>query len=380
MGTSIGTLTREDIHKTMAKLPNDVKRILTLARREGASDIHLVTNQPPLLRIHGDIVMAEAPPLRSADIRAMCDGLLNDEQRTSFAKTWQLSCSLNDAELGRFRVCMYLHAGTPEMSIRPVVDNIPHRDDLHLPYQVEDLARIASGLILITGPTGSGKTTTMSYIMDQINHERRCKIISIEDPVEYIHKSGKAIVVQQELHTDVKSFASALIHVLRQDPDVICVGEMRDMDTTETALIAAETGHLVIATCHTPNTLQTVERIVSIFPENKQSQIFTQLATCLQGIMAQRLIPSADRSRRCLATELLLMNPAARKHIRDRQLHLLINVIQTGRKQGMHSMDDSLLALYEAGDISYDSALNHAYDTVTMKDRMHREPGDIADQ
>ncbi len=358
----------------MQQLAPDIKRILTLARREQASDIHLVTDKPPLFRIHGDIVMAESPPLRSPDIRAMCDSLLNEEQKKSFDDTWQLSCSINHAELGRFRVCMYLHGGMPEMSIRPVVSDIPRRSSLNLPARIDDLARIANGLILLTGPTGSGKTTTMSYMMDLINHERRCKIISIEDPVEYIHTSDKAIVVQQELHTDVKSFATALVHVLRQDPDVICVGEMRDMDTTETALIAAETGHLVIATCHTPNTLQTVERIVSIFPENKQAQIYTQLANCLQGILAQRLITSPDRSRRCLATELLLMNPAARKHIRDHQLHMLINVIQTGRKQGMHTMDDSLLALYESGDISYDSALNHAYDVVSLKDRMHRQP------
>lgn len=358
----------------MSNLPNDMRRILTLARREQASDIHLITNKPPLLRIHGDIVMAEAPPLRREDLQELCDDLLNEEQKASLKATWQLSSSVHDPELGRFRVCIYYHAGSPELSIRPVVSDIPNRRSLHLPPRLDELARAASGLILITGPTGSGKTTSMNYMMDLINSERRCKIISIEDPVEYLHQCKKAIMVQQELYTDVKSFASALIHVLRQDPDVICVGEMRDMDTTETALIAAETGHLVIATCHTPNTLQTVERIVSIFPEKKQAQIHTQLANCLQGILAQRLIPSADRSRRCLATELLLMNPAARKHIRDNQLHLLINVIQTGRKQGMHTMDDSLLALYESGDINYDAALNHAYDVVNMKERMHRQP------
>jgi twitching motility protein PilT len=211
-------------------------------------------------------------------------------------------------------------------------------------------------------------------MIDLINSERRCKIIAIEDPVEYIHKRKKAIIIQQELYTDVKSFGSALVHVLRQDPDVICVGEMRDMDTTETALIAAETGHLVIATCHTPNALQTAERIVSIFPENKQPQIYAQLANCLQGIVSQRLIPAVDRQSRVLAAEVMLMNSAARKHIRDRQLHLMVNIIQTGRKQGMRTMDDSLLELYEAGEISYESVLNNASDLITMKDRIHKTP------
>jgi len=208
--------------------------------------------------------------------------------------------------------------------------------------------------------------------MDLINSERRCKIISIEDPVEYIHTQKKAIVVQQELHTDVKSFGSALIHVLRQNPDVICVGEMRDLETTATALIAAETGHLVIATCHTPNTLQTVERIVSIFPENQQSQIFTQLANCLQGILAQRLIPSVNKKDRILATELLVMNTAVRKHIRDKELHQLLSVIQMGRKQGMHSLDDSLQELYETGEITYDTAISNSYNPQILRSVIHK--------
>jgi len=171
----------------------------------------------------------------------------------------------------------------------------------------------------------------------------------------------------------VKSFSSALIHVLRQDPDVICIGEMRDMDTTATALVAAETGHLVIATCHTPNALQTVERIVSTFPENQQPQIFTQLANSLQGVIAQRLVPSADRKCRLLATELLIMNPAARKHVRDKQLHLLVSVIQMGRKTGMHLMDDSLMDLYEAGEITYDTAINYSHDPGEMRKKIHQQ-------
>lgn len=351
----------------------EMQHILALARRENASDIHIVANLPPMFRINGEIILADRPPLTREDTARMCFGLLNEEQKKVFERDWQICCSIYEPKLGRFRVSIYYHTNNPEMAIRPVMDHIRTREELRIPVQVEDFTRLASGLILLTGPTGSGKTTTMNFMIDIINSERRCKIIAIEDPVEYIHRQKKAVIVQQELYTDVKSFSTALIHVLRQDPDVICIGEMRDLETTETALIAAETGHLVIATCHTPNTLQTVERIVSIFPENKQPQIFTQLANCLQGVVAQRLVPSADKRDRELATELLIMNPAARKHIRDRQLHLLINVIQMGHKQGMRAMDDSLLELYEAGEITYDTAINNSYDPAALRSRIHKE-------
>jgi twitching motility protein PilT len=253
------------------------------------------------------------------------------------------------------------------------MDHVKTRAELRLPEQVEDFTRLSSGLVLVTGPTGTGKTTTMNFMIDLINSERRCKIIAIEDPVEYVHRPKKAIIIQQELYTDVKSFDSALFHVLRQDPDVICVGEMRDMDTTATALVAAETGHLVIATCHTPNTVQTVERIVSIFPDNQQPQIYAQLANSLQGVLAQRLVPSADKKCRIIATELLIVNSAARKHIRDRQLHMLVNVIQLGRKSGMHLMDDSLMELYEAGEITYDTAINYSHDAGEMRRKIHQQ-------
>jgi twitching motility protein PilT len=351
----------------------EMQRILAVARRENASDIHIVAGLPPMFRINGEIILANDPALAREDTARMCYGLLNEEQKKVFEHDWQICCSIYEPKLGRFRVSIYYHANNPEMAIRPVMDHIKTREELRIPTQVEDFTRLSSGLVLLTGPTGSGKTTTMNFMIDIINSERRCKIIAIEDPVEYVHTQKKAIIIQQELYTDVRSFSSALIHVLRQDPDVICIGEMRDLETTETALIAAETGHLVIATCHTPNTLQTVERIVAIFPENKQPQIFTQLANCLQGVVAQRLIPSANKRDRRLAAELLIMNPAARKHIRDRQLHYLINVIQMGHKQGMRTMDDSLLELYEAGEITYDTAINNSYDPAGLRDRIHKE-------
>jgi twitching motility protein PilT len=353
------------------KISAEMLRLLAFGRRENASDIHIVAGVPPLFRINGEIVLANLAPLTRHDTERMSLGLLNEEQRKVFQQEWQICCSVHDAKLGRFRVSVYYREGNPEMSIRPVMPHVETREELRLPMLVEDFTRLAGGLVLITGPTGSGKTTTLNFMMDLINSERRCKIIAIEDPVEYVHKQKKAVIIQQELYTDVKSFSSALIHVLRQDPDVICVGEMRDLETTATALVAAETGHLVIATCHTPNTVQTVERIVSIFPENQQPQIFAQLANCLHSVLAQRLVPSADKKKRVLVTELLVVNAAARKHIRDRQLHMLVNVIQTGRKQNMHSMDDSLFELYEAGEITYDTAINYSGEPVAFRDRIH---------
>jgi twitching motility protein PilT len=351
----------------------EIQRILAAARCENASDVHIVAGLPPLFRISGEIVLADMPPLSREDTKRLCYGLLNEEQKKVFERDWQLCCSVYDEKLGRFRVSVYYRVSNPEMAIRPVMDHVGTRAELRLPEQAEDFTRLSSGLVLITGPTGTGKTTTMNYMIDLINSERRCKIIAIEDPVEYVHNSKKAVLIQQELYTDVKSFGSALIHVLRQDPDVICIGEMRDLDTTATALVAAETGHLVIATCHTPNTLQTVERIVSIFPENQQPQIFAQLANSLQGVIAQRLVPSADKKRRILATELLIVNHAARKNIRERQLHMLVNVIQMGRKAGMHLMDDSLMELYEAGEITYDTAVNYSHDPGEMRKRIHQQ-------
>jgi twitching motility protein PilT len=355
-------------------LSSHMAQILSLARKENASDIHIVAGLPPMYRINGEIILADRPPLTRDDTSELALGLLNKEQLQVFKDKWQLCCSIYEQDLGRFRVSLYYHAGNPELAIRPIMDHVRTRQELLLPEEVEHFCRLSHGLMLITGPTGSGKTTTLNYMIDLINSERRCKIITIEDPVEYVHHQKKAIIVQQELYTDVKTFSSALVHVLRQDPDVICVGEMRDLETTGTALTAAETGHLVIATCHTPNAVQTVERIVSIFPENQQPQIYTQLASCLKAILAQRLVPSVNKKGRKLATELLIMNPAARKHIRDKELHQLRSVIQTGRKLGMHTADDSLIALYEAGEISYDTALNNAEDLVEVKSRIHKAP------
>jgi twitching motility protein PilT len=271
--------------------------------------------------------------------------------------------------VGRFRASLYFHAGCPEMAIRVGDMSIRTREDLRLPTLVDELTRLPDGLVLITGPTGMGKTTTLNYMVDLINRERRAKIVLIEDPVEFVHENRSSIVVQQEVYTDTPSFRQALVHVLRQDPDVVGIGEMRDLETISTALTAAETGHLVLATLHTPDAVQTIQRIYGVFPPEQQTHIMYQLANSLQAIVAQVLLPRADGKGRVLACEVCVATPAVRKHIREGHPHLIINEIQTGRRLQMQTIDGSLLELYQLGEISYDVAVSTARDPNLIRQR-----------
>jgi twitching motility protein PilT len=268
---------------------------------------------------------------------------------------------------GRIRVTFYRRNGVTELSCRFCGKLFPTREELGLPPRIDELARKTNGLILITGPTGAGKTTTMNYMVDLINGERRCKILTIEDPIERVHENRRAIVVQQEVLTDVRSFNHALIHALRQDPDIICIGEMRDHETIQTALTAAETGHLVLATLHAPSAMHALERIVGIFEGSAQKQVVLQLANSLQGVIAQDLMPAIDRTRRVLAYELLMMTAAARSVIRENQLHQLYTIMQLGGRDGSVLMDNCLYDLYSKCLISYDAAISRARDPDRFK-------------
>lgn len=332
---------------------------LKYAYDRGASDIHLIAGVPPAFRIDGEIILASSSPLTPDQCTLLVKELLTDAQREVLERNLELCFSLEVTDLGRFRVTVYFQGGHPELAIRRGTYDIPTREQLGLPKVVEDLTRRRSGLVLVTGPTGMGKTTTMNYMVDLVNRERRCKIVSIEDPIEYVHRPKKAIIVQQEVNSDVRSFSRALVHVLRQDPDVICVGEMRDLETISTALTAAETGHLVFATLHTPNALQTIERIISVFPASDQNQIVAQLANSIEGVIAQLLLPRANKKGRVLATEILVATPAVRNYIRTGESHKLGGVLQTGRKWGMQTMDMCLDDLYERAEITHDLLLAH---------------------
>jgi twitching motility protein PilT len=335
-------------------------RLLSAATDFDASDLHLVAGVPPAFRVNGEIILADGDALTEADVEQMAYSLLNEQQKKKFEQEWELCISLLHSAAGRVRATFYRRNGHPEMSCRFCGDRIPTREELGLPDKIDELARKPNGLVLVTGPTGAGKTTTLNYMVELIKCERRCKIVTIEDPIEFVHPNKRAIVVQQEVLTDVRSFNRALIHVLRQDPDVIVVGEMRDFEAISTALTAAETGHLVLATMHSPNVSHALERIVGVFEGSAQRQIILQLSNALQGIIAQELLPAADRTRRVLAYELIVANSAVRNLIRENQMHQLENTIQTGRKEGMTLMDNCLYDLYCKALITYDTALSRA--------------------
>ena len=337
-----------------------LEKILKAARHFHASDVHLIRDIAPALRINGEIRPIDGEPLDVEQLRSIVYGVLTEPLKEQLDRDWQLCFSKHWPDIGRFRMSIYFHAGCPEMAIRLCETAVRARDDLHLPAIVEELTRQPNGLILVTGPTGMGKTTTLNFMIDCINRQRRSKIVTIEDPIEFVHLNQRSIVVQQEVMTDVRSFRDALVHVLRQDPDVIVIGEMRNLETIETALTAAETGHLVLATLHTPDSVQTVQRIYSVFSAEQQNAIVTQIANSLRAIISQKLLPLANGKGQVLATEICIVTNAVRNHIRDRSVHQIYSEMQTGRKHQMQTMDAALLELYQRGDISYDTALSNA--------------------
>jgi twitching motility protein PilT len=341
-------------------ISENLDRLLAAANDFDASDLHPIAGLPPAYRVNGEIIIAEEESLTETDVTEITNSLLNEQQRKKFETEWELCISLLHSAAGRVRMTFYRRNGHPEVSVRFCGERVATRAELGLPERLDELARKPHGLILITGPTGAGKTTTLNYLVDLINSERRCKIVTIEDPIEFVHQNKRAIVVQQEVLTDVRSFNRALIHVLRQDPDVIVVGEMRDYEAISTAITAAETGHLVLATMHSPNVSHALERIIGVFEGSAQRQIVLQLANALQGIISQDLLPAADRTRRVLAYELLVANGAVRNLIRENQLHHLDNTLQMGRKDGMTLMDNCLYDLYCKCLITYDTAVSRA--------------------
>jgi twitching motility protein PilT len=335
-------------------------RLFALAASSRASDLHLIAGVPPAFRTNGEILLADDDALSAEEVTAIAEGLLSDAQRATFEREWELCISFQHPVAGRVRATFYRRSGHAELSLRFCGDRVATREELGLPEKIDEMARRLHGLFVITGPTGAGKTTTLNYMVDLINRERRCKILTIEDPVEFVHANRRAIVVQQEVLTDTHSFNRALVHGLRQDPDVIVVGEVRDQEAMATALKAAETGHLVLATLHASSVALALERIVGVFEGSAQRQIILQLANALQGIISQELLPAADRSRRVLAYEFLVANGAVRNLVRENNLHQLETVMQMGARDGMVLMDSCLESLYGRCDITYDTALARA--------------------
>ena len=345
----------------------ELRDLLLLAIQQKASDLHLTENTPPVLRIDGKLLLTKNPPLTRDDMKKMIYSILSDAQKEKFEKDLELDFSLSLPGLDRFRANVHIQRGSAEAAFRRIPIFIPRMEELGLPNIVCDLARRPNGLVLVTGPTGMGKTTTLAAMVDLINQERSSLIISIEDPIEYIHYDKKCIIKQREVYNDTHSFAEALKRCLRQDPDIIIVGEMRDLETISTALTAAETGHLVLATLHTPDAPQTIERIIDVFPAHQQQQVRLQLSGALQGVISQLLLPRASGTGRVLSTEIMTATPGVRNLIREQAVEQIPTVMQTGAQFGMRTMDKSLKELYQAGIISYEVALSKAKNPEEFK-------------
>jgi len=338
----------------------ELRELLVMTIEKKASDLHLTEGMPPILRIDGRLTLTDLPKLTREDSKRIIYSVLTNEQKEKFEATWELDLSVAMQGMDRFRVNVHVQRGSVEAAFRRIPLEIPQLQDLGLPPIVSDLARKPNGLVLVTGPTGVGKTTSLAAMIDLINTERQEMIVSIEDPIEFLHKNKRSIIKQREVFSDTKSFAEALRHALRQDPDVIFVGEMRDLETISTALTAAETGHLVLATLHTPDAPQTVERIIDVFPPYQQQQVKLQLADCLQGVISQLLLPRSSGVGRIVCTEIMIGTPAIRNLIREQEIEQIPTLIQTGQQYGMRTMDKSLKELYKAGLITYETALSKA--------------------
>jgi twitching motility protein PilT len=335
----------------------DFTELLLEVVRRKASDLHLTAGAPPMIRLRGSLAPVDGlPKLTPTDTRETVYAILNTGQRQRLETEWQIDFAYSIPGHGRFRVNAYFQRGTLGAAFRLIPAETVPIEKLGLPPVIREFARKPRGFVLVTGPTGSGKSTTLASLIDEINATRDEHIMTIEDPIEFLHKHKRCIVNQRELGADAQSFAMALKAALRQDPDVILVGEMRDMETIQTALTAAETGHLVFATLHTQDAPQTIDRIIDVFPPAQQGQIRTQLAIGLQGIVTQTLVPTADGQSRRVAAEVLVPTPGIRNLIREGKTHQIYSLIQTGAAHGMQTMDTALAALVREGAITLATA------------------------
>lgn len=341
--------------------------LVSLGTEKKASDIHITVGIPPTYRINGSLVKIGDEPLTPEDTLNYTKQALNEKQMKELEEKGELDFSYSSPGIGRYRVNAYRQRGSYGLALRIIPMSIPTMESLGLPKVVRDLARLPRGLILVTGPTGSGKSTTLASVIDQINRERNCHILTLEDPLEYLHKHNKAIVNQREIGSDSKSFASALRGALRQDPDVILVGEMRDLETISIAITAAETGHLVLSTLHTLGAAKTIDRVIDVFPPHQQQQVRVQLSSVIQSVISQQLLPRSDDKGRVAAFEVMIATSAIRNLIREDKIHQIDTVIQTGAKYNMQTMDSSLIDLYMKGLIRKDVALTQAVNQEEMK-------------
>ena len=347
--------------------PVSIMQLLERVLALDASDLHLTAGLPPTLRIHGELTpLADHPPLSPEQVSGMVLSMLTQRQRERLEQDRELDTSYSLPGQARFRVNAYFQRESMGAAFRLIPYAIRSLDDLGMPSEVANLARLPRGLVLVTGPTGSGKSTTLAAMLNVINTETSCHIMTVEDPIEYLHRHNRSMVNQREIGSDTLSFANALRHVLRQDPDVILVGEMRDLETIQTTLTAAETGHLVFATLHTQDAPQTIDRIIDAFPTTQQQQVRVQLSSTIQGVLTQQLIPTVDGNGRVASVEIIVATPAIRNLIREAKVHQIYSAMQAGGRFGMRTMDQALANLVKAGKISYDVARNRCHDVEEL--------------
>lgn len=347
-----------------------IEELLITAKENKASDVHITVGLPPKMRINGILVDMDYPRLLPPDTEAVISAMMSDKRLQQFEELGEIDFSYSIPQIGRYRVNVFHQRGSMAASIRLVSTKIPLPEELGIPKSVVDLYQKKRGLVLVTGPTGSGKSTTLASIIDRINSMREVHVITLEDPIEYLHNHKKAMVNQREVGLDTHSYSNALRAALREDPDVILVGEMRDLETISTAITAAETGHLVLSTLHTIGAASTIDRIVDVFPPHQQQQIRVQLSMVLESVISQQLIPTADKKSRVAAFEVMHSTPAIKNLIREAKSPQINSTIQTSKKLGMQTMDDAIFDLYMKGDIDKENAVSYAQDSQIMEKRI----------
>jgi twitching motility protein PilT len=354
----------------------NLHQLLRAVIEKGASDMHITTGSPPLLRIDGQVVPLKLEPLTAVETKQLCYSVLTEEQKIEFEKNKELDLSFGVKNLSRFRANIFMQRGAVSGAFRSIPFKILSFEELGLPAVVANLAKKPRGLVLVTGPTGSGKSTTLASIIDKINAEQRLHIMTVEDPIEYLHPHKKSVVNQREVGADTGNFKTALKYVLRQDPDVVLVGEMRDLETIEAALTIAETGHLVFATLHTNSAIQSVNRIIDVFPPHQQGQVRAQLSFVLEGIISQLLLPRAGAPGRVLAMEILIPNAAIRNLIREDKVHQIYSQMQVGQAgHGMQTLNQSLFSLYARRLITLEEAFGRSNDTEELRTMIEQRGG-----
>ena len=349
-----------------------LRELLELMVKKNSSDLHLTVGSPPQLRVDGKLVKTDYDILNAEDTKKLAYSIMNEKQKQKFEEKSELDLSFGIEHLSRFRCNVFIQRGNVAVALRQIPFHIPSFEELGVPKVVADLANLPRGLVLVTGPTGSGKSTTLAALINKINQERHCHILTVEDPIEYLHRHNSSLINQREVFADTSSFASALKYALREDPDVVMVGEMRDLETMESTLNISETGHLAFATLHTNSCVESINRIIDVFPNNQQEQVRVTVSFVLQAVISQQLIPKIGGGR-VLALEVMICTPAIRAVIRDDKIHQIYSLMQAGQKYGMRTMNQSLAELHLKHKITLGDALGRSSNIQELNEMLARK-------